>query len=65
MLGEVWQTRAATDEVIYAATQPAGLFRSVDGGSTWSEVESFASLPEYDKWCVPVEPPQPGRARAP
>lgn len=61
---QVWQTRAATDDVMYATTQPAGLFRSDDGGTTWNEVASFADIPEYDDWCVPIEPPEPGRARA-
>ena len=61
---EVWQIRSGGGDRVYASTQPAGLFRSEDGGSTWVEVESFAHLPEAAKWCVPVDPPAPGRARA-
>ena len=61
---EVWQVRSAGGDVVYAGTQPAGLFRSDDGGATWCEVESFASSPEADAWCIPLDPPIPGRARA-
>lgn len=61
---EVWQIRAASDGRLYAGTEPAALFRSDDHGASWTEVESFASLPEADGWCIPVEPPMPGRARA-
>lgn len=61
---EVWQVRAAPDGVLYATTQPAGLFRSDDGGGHWSEIETFSTHPAASEWCIPVEPPQPGRARA-
>ncbi len=61
---EVWTTRDAPDGTLYAGTQPAGLFRSSDAGESWHEVETFAAAPEAAIWCVPIEPPQPGRARA-
>jgi photosystem II stability/assembly factor-like uncharacterized protein len=61
---EVWQVRSSSEGVLYAGTQPAGLFRSEDSGTTWVEVESFAQAPEAQQWCIPVEPPLPGRARA-
>ncbi|HIG39123.1 MAG: hypothetical protein ABGY96_05635 [bacterium] len=61
---EVWQIRAASNDVLYASTQPAGLFRSEDGGVTWEEVTTFAQNPESDKWCIPVTPPLPASARA-
>jgi photosystem II stability/assembly factor-like uncharacterized protein len=61
----VWQIFAGphTGEV-YVGTQPAGLFRSKDDGRTWEEIDSFAHAPEAERWCVPVKPRQPGRARA-
>jgi photosystem II stability/assembly factor-like uncharacterized protein len=61
----IWQifTGPARGEV-YVGTQPAGLFRSKDDGRTWEEIESFAHTPEAERWCVPVKPRQPGRARA-
>ena len=61
---DVWQVRAASNGLLYASTEPAHLFRSEDLGETWTEIESFAKLPEAAGWCVPVEPPMPGRARA-
>ena len=61
---EVWQVRGAGGGVIYAGTQPAGLFRSTDAGGSWREVDSFAAVPEAKDWCVPVTPRLPGRARA-
>jgi hypothetical protein len=60
----VWQVRSAPDGVLYAGTQPAALFRSEDQGDTWQEVEAFANAPEASEWCIPVEPVQPGQARA-
>ena len=60
----IWQIRAAADGLLYAGTEPAGLFRSADRGDTWAEVDSFAALPEAERWCVPLDPPLPGRARA-
>ena len=60
---EVWQTRAASNGILYTTTRPAGLFRSVDGGDSWQEVESFAAHPEAQSWCVPIDPPLPGQAR--
>lgn len=60
---QVWQVRASGD-VLFASTQPAALFRSDDLGDTWTEIESFAALPEAARWCIPLDPPLPGRARA-
>jgi hypothetical protein len=36
--------------VWWAGTCPPGLFRSEDGGVTWSEVEGFNRHPMYPKW---------------
>ncbi len=61
---EVWQIEAVDSNLLYAVTQPAGLYRSADGGTTWQEVESFAKVAAAADWCVPIDPPSPGRARA-
>jgi hypothetical protein len=34
----------------YAGTSPKGLFRSEDGGATWSPVSGFNDHPEQPKW---------------
>lgn len=61
----VWQLRASADgAVLYAGVEPAALYRSDDGGRHWREIESLHNLPESAKWCVPLDPPLPGRARA-
>jgi len=36
--------------VWYAGTSPQGLFRSKDGGVTWSSVKGFNDEPMLDKW---------------
>lgn len=62
---EVWQVRSGGGEVIYAGVQPAGLWRSEDGGESWTEVEGFARLArENGGWGIPLDPPIPGRLRA-
>ena len=49
--------------VIYAGVSPAALFKSADGGDTWSEVESLSAHPTHDLWEPRVRrslPPQHG-----
>lgn len=61
---EVWQIRSDGEGTLYAGTQPAALFKSPDQGLSWQEVESFANAPEAASWCIPINPPLPGQARA-
>jgi photosystem II stability/assembly factor-like uncharacterized protein len=35
----------------YAGTSPQGLFRSTDGGVTWSGVDGFNGHPQRKAWC--------------
>ncbi len=62
---EVWDIRPqpGAPRTLYAGTQPAHVFTSVDGGSTWSEMESFLKAPGADRWCLPGTPPPSARAR--
>jgi photosystem II stability/assembly factor-like uncharacterized protein len=41
-------------EVIFAGTEPVGLFSSSDGGSSWSEIPAVRELHEKRKWTYPV-----------
>ena len=61
---EVWQVRSGGESVLYASTQPTGLFRSTDGGRSWNAIDALLKCPGADDWCVPVTPRLPGRARA-
>ncbi len=61
----VWQIRGeATGPTLYAGVEPAAFYRSTDGGHTWTELPSLAAHPEAHRWCVPVQPRLPPRARA-
>lgn len=48
-----WLTPGHESEpaVWYAGTSPQGLFRSEDGGVTWSEVTGFNDHPMRKMWC--------------
>ncbi len=50
----VWSL-AARNGSLYAGVQPAGLFRSDDGGQTWSHMEGLQKHPSRKHW-------QPGGA---
>lgn len=43
--------------VIYAGGKPAVMYKSVDGGKTWRELESFRRIPNRWWWFSPAEPP--------
>jgi hypothetical protein len=58
----VWDVAAAPD-ALYAVAQPAELHVSPDGGLTWSEIETLRNFSGAKRWCVPISPPLPGRAR--
>jgi hypothetical protein len=51
-------------KVVYAGTVPAALFRSADGGATWTEVESFTKAWDADSWGLPDIAGWPSGARA-
>ena len=42
---------ASEPDVWYAGSSPQGLFRSDDGGITWSSVDGFNLNPDRAKWC--------------
>jgi hypothetical protein len=61
---EVLEIAVSSDpQLLYAGTRPAALFRSEDGGATWTEVHSFAKAFDPDTWGLPV-PSWPPGARA-
>lgn len=42
--------------VIYAGTEPAHLFQSLDYGETWSELPALRQVDDLDKWTFPAPP---------
>jgi photosystem II stability/assembly factor-like uncharacterized protein len=45
-----------------AGTEPARVFRSRDGGSSWAELEGVARIPGNEEWFLPYSP-RAGAAR--
>jgi photosystem II stability/assembly factor-like uncharacterized protein len=63
---QVLEVAPAPDDsqLIYAGTVPAALFRSRDGGESWTEVTSFSQAWSPDTWGLPDIPGWPSGARA-
>lgn len=41
---------------LYAGTEPAHLFKSVDMGESWAEISSLREAPSVDQWTFPAPP---------
>ena len=46
----IWSLATGPDGTVYAGVEPAGLFRSADGGRTWSHVEGLTNHPTRPTW---------------
>ncbi len=46
----IWQIQAGAEGELYAGVEPAGLFRSDDGGATWASVDGLNYRPDREKW---------------
>lgn len=57
----VWSVHA-TESGLYVGTAPAHLYRSDDGGQTWSEIVSLQEQPSRSKWTAPGSIPPRLRA---
>src|SRR5699024_2167756 len=42
--------------VVWAGTEPSGLFRSEDGGRTWIDCPALLDLPSKSTWSFPPRP---------
>lgn len=46
----MWSLAATPDGAVLAGAEPAGLFRSVDGGASWTHVEGLTNHPTRPTW---------------
>lgn len=46
----VWSIRPAGGQLMYAGVEASGLFRSTDGGDTWTEVRALRQHPTHETW---------------
>ncbi|MBU6507522.1 MAG: glycoside hydrolase [Alphaproteobacteria bacterium] len=60
-LGKIWALeRGGVPGRMWAGTMPGGLFRSDDGGESWSLVEALWRMPERRQWNGVAGGEQPG-----
>jgi photosystem II stability/assembly factor-like uncharacterized protein len=49
-IGAVWSLEASPDGALYAGVIPAALFRSMDGGETWTHLDALQKHPTRPEW---------------
>lgn len=47
---KVWNVQPTPHGVVYAGVEPAGLFKSADGGATWQHVAGLTNHPSRPDW---------------
>ena len=47
---------SAADRAVYAGTEPSALYRSDDGGGSWTELKALLELPSRPTWSFPPRP---------
>lgn len=52
----IWAVLATDDGTLYAGTDDPYLFRSLDGGATWTELPGLRELPSSGYWASPGAP---------
>ncbi len=55
---EVTAVAASPSEpgVMWAGTEPSGVYRSADGGASWSRADGLLDLPSSPEWSFPPKP---------
>lgn len=60
-LGKIWALEpGGKGDRLWAGTMPGGLFRSDDGGDSWSLIEALWTMPERRQWWGVAGGEQPG-----
>jgi photosystem II stability/assembly factor-like uncharacterized protein len=54
--GHVTALAADSDDTVWAGTEPSAVYRSTDGGRTWTERPGLTDLPSADGWSFPPRP---------
>ena len=49
-IATIWSLATGPGDAMYAGVEPAGLFRSGDGGATWQHVEGLTNHPSRPEW---------------
>ena len=69
-VAKVWHVEPGLEGDLWAGVEPAGLFRSVDGGKSWEGVDGFNSQPSRKDWtpgggglCLHTILPYPGEPK--
>ncbi len=57
--GDARSCAIGPDGALWAGVEPAMLFRSDDGGASWSRSDAIDKLPTRSKWTFPPPPHQP------
>lgn len=52
---DVWSV-LPTDGTLFAGTNGPALYRSIDGGESWTALSGFLELPSRERWMSPVDP---------
>ena len=69
-VSRVWHLEPGADGEMWAGVQPAGLFRSKDGGKSWEGIEGFNAMKGREEWtpgggglCLHTILPYPGEPK--
>ena len=57
--GDARSCAVAPDGTLYVGSEPAMVFRSTNGGASWTRLDAIDALPTRDTWTFPPPPHEP------
>ena len=57
--GDARSCAVAPDGTLYVGIEPAMIFRSSNGGASWTRLDAIDALPTRDAWTFPPPPHEP------